>query len=365
MLYLLKKTNMDGENLLTRFDEMVKKFRHEFSEIVESERAKIKAEIEAYKAEKERIEAVNVRDDDLINLNVGGTKITTTRSTLCQVENSLLAAMFSGRWEDNIKRDQDGAVFFDFNPQHFILVLDYLRVKKIETPENPPPLPKVPEDQEKSFNSLVRYLGLSNEIIAPSKIMPSEKFNSCSPGISIQEDGLVAVHDRTSDHKYVLGENVYSEGTVNLKLKLESFKNNWWTSVGVAQEDIKRPLDLDRFSCNWSGSYGWGLGLGGGGVYKNASSTTDKTLRNASKQGDTVKLVLDCEAGKLSLHLPTGQKFHIDIPKGKTWRLIVNLYSSNDKIRILEDQCATTGLRQLADDKFVASCQQTIKTCYP
>ena len=51
-------------------------------------------------------------------------------------------------------------------------------MKKIETPENPPPLPKVPEDQEESFNSLVQYLGLSNEIITPSKIMPSEKFNS-------------------------------------------------------------------------------------------------------------------------------------------------------------------------------------------
>ena len=328
---------MDGENLLTRFDEMVKKFRHEFSEIAESERAKIKAEIEAYKAEKERIEAVNVRDDDLINLNVGGTKITTTRSTLCQVEDSLLAAMFSGRWEDNIKRDQDGAVFFDFNPQHFILVLDYLRVKKIKTPENPPPLPKVPEDQEESFNSLVQYLGLSNEIITPSKIMPSEKFNSCSPGVSLQEGGLVAVHDQTSADEYALGENVYSEGTVNLKLKLETFKDNSWTFVGVAQEDITRPLDLDHTSCTWSGSYGWSLGWSGGRVWKNASSTTDQTLMNVAKQGDTVELVLDCEAGKLSLHLPTGQKFDMDIPKGKTWRLNVTLFYPNDKIRILED----------------------------
>ena len=328
---------MDGENLLTRFDEMVQKFRQEFSEIVESERAKIKAEIEAYKAEKEKIEAVSVRDDDLINLNVGGTKLQTTRSTLCQVEDSLLAAMFSGRWEDNIKRDQDGAVFFDFNPQHFILVLDYLRVKKIKTPENPPPLPKVPEDQEESFNSLVQYLGLSNEIIAPSKIIPSEKFNSCSPGVCVAEGGLVAVHDETTAHKYVLGDNVYSEGTVNLKLKLESFRDNKWTFVGVAQEDITRPLDLDNMSCKWPGSYGWSLGRHGGQVYKNASCTIDNTLRNVSKQGGTVKLVLDCKAGKLSLHLPTGQKFHMDIPKGKTWRLNVNLYYAIDKIRILED----------------------------
>ena len=75
-------------------------------------------------------------DNDIINLNVGGTKLTTRRSTLCQVKDSLLATMFSGRWEDNIERDQDGAVFFDFNPQHFIIILDYLRLEKIATPEN-------------------------------------------------------------------------------------------------------------------------------------------------------------------------------------------------------------------------------------
>ena len=105
--------------------------------------------------------------DNIINLNVGGKKLTTLRSTLCQVEDSLLASMFSGRWEDNIKRDKDGAVFFDFNPQHFILILDYLRVKKIETPQNPPPLPKVPEDQEECFNSLVQYFASVRKSLCP------------------------------------------------------------------------------------------------------------------------------------------------------------------------------------------------------
>ena len=327
---------MNGESLLTRFDEMVKRFRKEFSEIVESERAKIKAEVEAYYAEKQRIEAMNVNDDDLIDLNVGGTKLTTTRSTLCQVQDSLLASMFSGRWEDNIKRDKDGAFFFDFNPQHFILILDYLRVKKIEMPENPPPLPQVPEDQTESFNSLLRYLGLSNEISASSKITPSEKFNSCSPGVTLQEEGQVAVHDERIGHQYVLGENVYSEGTVKLKLMLESLQNNEWMFVGVIKGNFT-PVVSDRFSCKWPGSYGWVLGCDGGRVWQNDSVTIDETLRNVSKQGDTVKLVLGCEAGKLSLHLPTGQKFNIDIPKAETWRLNVTLYSSNDKIRILQD----------------------------
>ena len=330
---------MNDENLLTRFDEMVKRFRQEFSEIVQSERAKIKAEVEAYNAEKQRIEAVNVNDDDLIDLNVGGTKLTTTRTTLCQVQDSLLASMFSGRWENNIKRDKDGAVFFDFNPQHFILILDYLRVKKIETPENPPPLPKVPEDQSESFNSLVRYLGLSNEISSSSKITPSEKFNSCSSGVTLEEGGQVAVHNQTAAHEYVLGANLYSQGSVNLKLKLESFQNNKWSFVGVTKASVSQSLASvsNRPSYGWSGSYGWSLGCFGGRVWKNGSYTIDQTLVGVSRQGDTVKLVLECEAGKLSLHLPTGQKFNIDIPKAETWRLNVTLHYSNDKIRIVED----------------------------
>ena len=330
---------MNGENLLTRFDEMVKRFRQEFSEIVESERAKIKAEIEAYNAEKQRIEAVNVNDDDLIDLNVGGTKLTTTRSTLCQVEGSLLASMFSGRWEDNIKRDKDGAVFFDFNPHHFILILDYLRVKKIKTPETPPPMPKVPEDQTESFRSLLQYLGLSNEISARFKITPSEKFNSCSSGVSLEEGGQVAVHNQTKAHEYVLGENLYSQGTVNLKLRLESLRNNEWIFVGVTKAYVNQSLASvsDRVSFRWSGSYGWSLGSSGGWVWKNRSHTIDQTLKNVSKEGDIVKLVVECEPGKLSLHLPTGQKFNIDIPKVETWRLNVTLINPGDRIRILED----------------------------
>ena len=214
---------MSCADLLSKFDDLVKRFKEEFKEIVEGERAKMKAEIGAYQAEKQRMK---VADVDIILLNVGGQKFTTTRSTLCQVEGSLLATMFSGRREDGVKRDQDGAVFFDVNPQYFGYILDYLRAKKIATPENPAPLPKVPQDHEKNFSNLVEYLGLSKEIV-PTEIATeksSEKFNSHSRGISIQEDGKVVVHDSSIGHKYVLGDNVYQRGIIHFKLKLESFK---------------------------------------------------------------------------------------------------------------------------------------------
>jgi hypothetical protein len=324
---------MSSEDLLAKFDEMVKRFKQEFNEIIEGERAKMRAEVEAYKAEKLRMEAVEVSDDDIINLNVGGEKMTTKRSTLCQVEGSLLASMFSGRWEDSLARDEDGRIFFDFNPQYFVYILDYLRARTIATAENPAPLPKVAEDQVKHFSNLVEYLGLGDEIVPPV-IGPPEKFNLHSTGVTLQEGGKVAVHESTPGHKYVLGENTYQQGIVRRKLKIESFQSNNWMLVGVTKGDVVPQNDN---SYGWPGSYGWALGSSGGqSVWKEGSFTKDTTLVNLTKQGDTVELVLDCDAAKLSLYLPTGQQFHVDLPKSQTWRLNVGVFGANDRIRIVE-----------------------------
>ena len=325
---------MSGEDLLTKFDDLVKRCRNEFNDIIEGERAKMKAELDAYNAEKQRMKAVEVSDNDIIELNVGGHKLTTKRSTLCQVEGSLLASMFSGRWEDSLERDKDGAIFFDFNPQYFLAILDYLRAKKIATPENPAPLPKVAEEQAKSFNNLLGYLGLSDEIVPVEKV-PSEKFNQhSSNGVTLQEGGTVAVHGPNVEHSYFLGENVHEQGIVRFRLKVESFQTKTWMFVGIAKGDVVPPNNNPYL---WPGSYGWALGQCGQ-VWKNGFiGTNDSTVSNLTKQGDTVELVLGCDAAKLSLHLPTGQQFHIEIPKSQTWRLNVNMLSANDRLRIMNE----------------------------
>ena len=328
---------MSSEDLLTKFDDLVVRFKKEFNSIIEEERAKIKAEVETYKAELLRMNSVQVNDDDLIDLNVGGQRLTTTRSTLCQVEGSLLASMFSGRWEDRLKYDKDGAVFFDFNPQYFILILDYLRARKIASADQPASFPTVPEDQLKTFASLVEYLGLNDEIVPSQQVLPGEKFNLHSTDVALQDNGKVAVHDGTREHGYALGENVYSEGIANLKLKLESFKDNSWMFVGMVKDtrEAVASVGKDGISCPWSGSYGWVLASGGARVCKNGLWTVDYTRTTASKEGDTINLIMDCEAGKLSLHLPTGQELHVEIPQSERWRLNVTFHL-NDKVRIIE-----------------------------
>ena len=216
--------------------------------------------------------------------------------------------------------DKDGAVVLDFNPEHFSWILNYLRAKKISTLENPPVLPKVPKDQKENFNILFDYLVLNDKLTRLT-----EKFNLRSSQVSLQENGLVAVHESTRGHTYVLEENVYQRGTISFKLKLESFQNNHWIMVGILKADVV-PKSSSSYSWRWPGAYGWSLGNSGqlyeDGVYKGSGHPWKKL----SKQGDTIELILDCDGGKLSLHLPTGQQYHIVIPKSQSWRLHVNLW---------------------------------------
>mmetsp|Transcript_95942 Transcript_95942/g.311144 ORF Transcript_95942/g.311144 Transcript_95942/m.311144 type:complete len:343 (+) Transcript_95942:96-1124(+) len=100
--------------------------------------------------------------DDIVELNVGGQPMSTTRSVLCLAEGSLLAGMFSGNFDSGHKRDKEGRVFLDVDPPVFARVLSHLRLSRIATPECPAPLPHVPEDLKPEYDMLIKYLGLES-----------------------------------------------------------------------------------------------------------------------------------------------------------------------------------------------------------
>ena len=60
-----------------------------------------------------------------IQLNVGGHRFTTSLHTLTKDPNSMLAAMFSGKFE--MKPSEDRAFFVDRDGTHFRIILNYLR----------------------------------------------------------------------------------------------------------------------------------------------------------------------------------------------------------------------------------------------
>ena len=68
-----------------------------------------------------------VNPSDVIVIDVGGVRFKTLRSTLCKYDDSMLAAMFSGRHAKPLPVDKDGVYFLDRDPVLFGVILQYLR----------------------------------------------------------------------------------------------------------------------------------------------------------------------------------------------------------------------------------------------
>jgi len=74
---------------------------------------------------RKKVEEVLVVASKKVKLNVGGQVFVTSVETLTKEEDSMFAIMFSGRFP--IRKDEDGEIFIDRSPQHFGVILNYLR----------------------------------------------------------------------------------------------------------------------------------------------------------------------------------------------------------------------------------------------
>lgn len=91
---------------------------------IRTERVELLKEQDAWKREKDKIKSMQPLDE-IIELNVGGKEdLCVRKSTLCHVEGSALAAMFSGRHTLQKKKDR---VFIDRNPLAFNMMIDFIR----------------------------------------------------------------------------------------------------------------------------------------------------------------------------------------------------------------------------------------------
>jgi len=70
---------------------------------------------------------------DIINLNVGGTKFSTSRQTLTQIQDTFFTGLLSGRI--HTFKDDDGAIFIDRDPLLFRHILNYLRNRSLSFEE--------------------------------------------------------------------------------------------------------------------------------------------------------------------------------------------------------------------------------------
>ena len=101
-------------------------------------------------------------DDVIIEINAGGKIISALRSTLTLAPDTMFTYMFSGRWEESMKRDNNNRVFLDYDPELIEIIVNFLRMTKIKDPTKPVRSPKVHVDKKEDFDDILRYFGLSD-----------------------------------------------------------------------------------------------------------------------------------------------------------------------------------------------------------
>ena len=116
----------------------------EACEIFQREAARLRQEQVAIDAMSKKLEHVHF--SSTILLNVGGYRFTTSLQTLTKDQNSMLAAMFSGKFE--MKPSEDGAFFIDRDGTHFRFILNYLRNGKLTLPEGASFLKELADEAE-------------------------------------------------------------------------------------------------------------------------------------------------------------------------------------------------------------------------
>ncbi len=74
--------------------------------------------------------------DTMVRLNIGGIKFATTLATICKYPDSMLAAMFGGRFAAPMM-DAEGCYFIDRDGSHFRFILNFLRDGTVVLPDDP------------------------------------------------------------------------------------------------------------------------------------------------------------------------------------------------------------------------------------
>ncbi|XP_059927964.1 BTB/POZ domain-containing protein KCTD3-like [Gadus macrocephalus] len=127
---------------------------------------------------------------EIIQLNVGGTRFSTSRQTLIWVPDSFFSSLLSGRI--STLRDETGAIFIDRDPTAFAPILNFLRTKELDLRGMTISVLRH-EAEFYGITPLVRRLLLCEELdrsscgsvlfhgYLPPPVVPARKWSSASP----------------------------------------------------------------------------------------------------------------------------------------------------------------------------------------
>ena len=155
-------------------------------EILQREATSLRQEKEAFNAMSKKFEHVHF--SSTVNLNVGGHCFKTSVQTLTKDPNTMLAAMFSGKFE--MKPCEDGAFFIDRDGTHFRFILNYLRTGKLTLPEGATFLKELLEEAEfYQIQGIMDELRASEPAFEESVLLTNENHQSVLKGWLPSQEG--------------------------------------------------------------------------------------------------------------------------------------------------------------------------------
>jgi hypothetical protein len=156
----------------------------ELQRIQQKEMEALKRQRDALEEEKESMNTLTPDDSEIVTINVGGEVIMqTTRDTIClAAPGSRFAALFSGRWEDQVVKDAEGCIFLDHDPELIRLIVNYLRIKRIDDPCQPKvDPPTAPEAKRQEWCCLLEHYGLTSFFTKPFSSLDVAKITVVQP----------------------------------------------------------------------------------------------------------------------------------------------------------------------------------------
>jgi len=191
---------------------------------VQKAREAVFAERRSLEAEKECFVGSGGKSD-VLRLNIGGERtVSVQRGTLCAVSDSKLASTFGGRWDGSLPRDKDGAFFVDFDPDLFLPLLAYLRMKRIQdtaAPVAPQTMPTV-VGREAEFMQMLTFYGIIGGERAPEQL-PFMWARRTVPHVSISPDGMTVTRTGHPHWRRAFGDKIVNRTLLESSIRV-SFK---------------------------------------------------------------------------------------------------------------------------------------------
>jgi hypothetical protein len=234
----------------------------ELQQIQQAEMATLKRKRDELEQEKTTMLSRTKDTSDIVTINVGGELILRVhRDTLCLAAGSGFAALFSGRWDDHcVNKDELGHVFLDHNPDLIRIIVNHLRIKRIEDPFEPVDPPHVPDEHQQEWCCLLKYYGLTSFFTKPFSSLGVSKLTVIQPhgsNVSTQRvgKGLQLSYDE-EEHYFVACTPCLVPGTMSSwKLTVNKLPTGGWLYLGlIGNAKATNYSYSDSTSLGWAGS---------------------------------------------------------------------------------------------------------------